>query len=91
MCYNIIVDKNYTQKLKKTRKKKMKVGNTVYYALDWYDEDSEGNVVDEGIAVIKGDSDEELYEEVKKVEAMHTGFFIRPAYDSEVLEAFGTI
>ena len=69
----------------------MKVGNTVYYALDWYDCDEDGNVVDDGIAVIKGESDEELYEEVLKVAAMHTGYFVRPAYDTEVIEAFGTI
>lgn len=67
----------------------MKVGNTVYYALDWYDETEEGEVVDEGTAVIKGESDEELYEEVLKVAAMHSGYFVRPAYDTEVIEAFG--
>lgn len=68
----------------------MKVGNTVYYALDWYDENEEGKVVDEGTAVIKGDSDAELEEAAKIVADMHTGFFIRPAYDTEVIEAFGT-
>ena len=69
----------------------MKVGNTVYYALDWYDENDDGQVVDEGTAIIKGESDEELYEEVLKISAMHSGFFVRPAYDSEVIEAFGYI
>ena len=69
----------------------MKIGNTVYYALDWYDCDEDGRAVNDGTAIVKGDSDEELEEEVEKVAMMHTGFFIRPAYDSEVLEAFGTI
>ena len=69
----------------------MKIGNTVYYAIDWYDEAGEGCVVDDGTAIIKGNSDEELYQELQKVAAMHTGFFIRPAYDTEVYEAFGYI
>ena len=67
----------------------MKVGNTVYYALDWYDENEDGQVVDEGTAIIKGDSDEELYQALQRVADMHTGFFVRPAYDTEVIEAFG--
>lgn len=62
----------------------MKIGNTLYLAVDWYDEDEQGNVIAEGTTIISGNNDEEMYDAWQKAMTNHSGCGVRPAFDTEV-------